>query len=410
MTVYGPNHIFDFAVIGGGLFGAAAARHLAEAGHDVVLLAPAEPEETSTHRGPFGSHYDEARITRLLDADPFWSQLAQAAIERYPAIESASGVTFHHPKAYLGIGVEGFRETKYDEPGRFESSTGGDDFVAASMQVGAAADASADRLTGAGIAERFPFLSPGTDESGFLEGPPAGHVNPRALARAQRVLVEAAGATVLPRTAVTVTDTIDAVDVVTDDATRVLARRALLAAGAYSNDLLIRPLDLEVQGRTLVFARLDAALKDALSSMPSIIHVPSEAPTTYLLPPVTYPDGETYVKIGVDAWDHPLRTPSEVSEWFRATAGDDEERATADAQLSALIPSLASAPKHTSTCVYTMTASGYPYVGMVSERLAVAVGGNGKGAKSSDEIGRLGASVLLGESVDERLTPRFTQH
>jgi sarcosine oxidase len=54
-----------------------------------------------------------------------------------------------------------------------------------------------------------------------------------------------------------------------------------------------------------------------------------------------------------------------------------------------------------------MTATGYPYVGMVSERLAVAVGGNGKGAKSSDEIGRLGAAVLLGEAVDPRLAPRF---
>lgn len=407
MTVYGPNHIFDFAVIGGGLFGAAAARHLAEAGHDVALLAPPEPEEPSTHRGPFGSHYDEARITRVLDADPLWSRLAQAAIGRYAEIETASGVTFHQPNAYLGIGVEGFRETKYDEPGRFESSTGGADFVAASMQVGAAANATAEPLTGDGIRERFPFLHPGANESGFVEGPPAGHVNPRALARAQRILVEAAGATVLPRTAVTVTDAIDAVDVLTDDATRVLARRALLAAGAYSNDLLIRPLDLEVQARTLVFARLDAALRESLASMPSIIHVPSEAPTTYLLPPVTYPDGETYVKIGVDAWHNPLRTPTEISNWFKSTDGDDEERATADRQLNTLIPSLADAPKHTSTCVYTMTASGYPYVGMVSERLGVAVGGNGKGAKSSDEIGRLGAALLLGEEVDPRLAPRF---
>jgi sarcosine oxidase len=44
---------------------------------------------------------------------------------------------------------------------------------------------------------------------------------------------------------------------------------------------------------------------------------------------------------------------------------------------------------------------------MVSERLAVCVGGNGKGAKSSDEIGRLGAVAVSGGHVDERLHPRF---
>jgi len=407
MTVYGPNHIFEFAVIGGGMFGAAAARHLATAGHDVVLLAPPEPEQRPEHGGPFASHYDEARITRVLDADPLWSALAHASIGRYAEIEAASGVTFHHPQAYLGIGAEGLRETKYDEPGRLDSAPGGDGFVAASMRIGAEAEASAEPLDATAITERFPFLNPGSGESGFLEAAPAGHINPRELVRAQRALAEAAGATLLPRTAVTVTDAIDAVDVLTDDATRVLARRALLAAGAYSNELLIRPLALEVQARTLVFARLDAEQREALASMPSIIHVPADVPTTYLLPPVTYPDGETYVKIGVDAWHHPLRTASEISEWFRTESGDPEERETADHQLNALIPSLASAPKHTSTCVYTITASGYPYVGMVSERLAVAVGGNGKGAKSSDEIGRLGAAVLLGEAVDERLAPHF---
>ena len=43
----------------------------------------------------------------------------------------------------------------------------------------------------------------------------------------------------------------------------------------------------------------------------------------------------------------------------------------------------------------------------ISNRINVCVGGNGYGAKSSDEIGRLGASVLQGESIDERFQPRF---
>ena len=36
----------------------------------------------------------------------------------------------------------------------------------------------------------------------------------------------------------------------------------------------------------------------------------------------------------------------------------------------------------------------YPYIDMASERIGMVVGGNGKGAKSSDEIGRLGAQMI----------------
>ena len=36
----------------------------------------------------------------------------------------------------------------------------------------------------------------------------------------------------------------------------------------------------------------------------------------------------------------------------------------------------------------------YPYIDMASERIGIVVGGNGKGAKSSDEIGRLGAEMV----------------
>ena len=275
------------------------------------------------------------------------------------------------------------------------------------MEVGAAAGATFEHFGATALAKRLPFLSFDASYEAFLEHGVAGHINPRALVRAQLEAGRQQGVTPLPLTAMQVTDAIDAVDVLTDDGQRVLARRALITAGAFTNELLIRPLDLEVQARTLVFARLDARQRMALASMPSIIHAPTEGPATYLLPPVKYPDGHTYIKIGVDSWDAPLRTPEAVAAWFRSEIGDPLEQLLADETLTAIIPSIAAAPRHTSNCVYTVTPSGYPYVGMVSERLAVAVGGNGKGAKSSDEIGRLGAAVLLGEDVDDRLAPRF---
>ncbi|MDE0887436.1 MAG: hypothetical protein OSB70_18080, partial [Myxococcota bacterium] len=54
-----------FAVVGRGPMGAAAARHLAAAGEDVVVVGPEEPEDWSQHEGAFASHYDEGRQFEL---------------------------------------------------------------------------------------------------------------------------------------------------------------------------------------------------------------------------------------------------------------------------------------------------------------------------------------------------------
>ena len=85
----------EIAVVGRGLIGSAAARHLVEAGHSVALIGPGEPEDYATSSGPFASHYDEGRITRMIDPDPAWSQLAMRSIARYADIEKRSGMSFH---------------------------------------------------------------------------------------------------------------------------------------------------------------------------------------------------------------------------------------------------------------------------------------------------------------------------
>ena len=54
---------FEFIVIGRGMMGAAAARHLTLEGKRVALIGPEEPSDRLAHQGVFASHYDEARIT-----------------------------------------------------------------------------------------------------------------------------------------------------------------------------------------------------------------------------------------------------------------------------------------------------------------------------------------------------------
>src|SRR5690606_18179568 len=95
--------IYDVAVIGAGMFGSAAAKYLAATGAQTLNIGAAEPQNLQTHEGVFGSHYDEARITRIADPDPHWGALAAQSIAQYPLIEQQSGIKFHHAVGCLRV-------------------------------------------------------------------------------------------------------------------------------------------------------------------------------------------------------------------------------------------------------------------------------------------------------------------
>src|SRR5690349_5492636 len=96
---------FRAVVIGKGLVGSAAARHLARQTDGVALIGPDEPSERATHQDVFGSHYDEGRIYRVLDADPIWAHLAERSIARYDEISGESGIAFHDEVGMLATTV-----------------------------------------------------------------------------------------------------------------------------------------------------------------------------------------------------------------------------------------------------------------------------------------------------------------
>ncbi|MEO6908246.1 MAG: FAD-dependent oxidoreductase, partial [Abditibacteriaceae bacterium] len=79
--------VYDVAVIGAGMFGSAAVKYLAAAGLRTLIIGEGEPQDWQTDDAVFGSHYDEARITRIVDPDPYWAELAAQSIEQYPVIE-----------------------------------------------------------------------------------------------------------------------------------------------------------------------------------------------------------------------------------------------------------------------------------------------------------------------------------
>jgi len=109
------------AVVGAGLMGSAATRHLAKAGVDVTLIGPAEPENKRRHQGTFGSHYDEGRITRHNALKPFWVEVSKASIARYAEIEAESGLSFFTEAGALYARTVAFFEVSAAEAARLKS-------------------------------------------------------------------------------------------------------------------------------------------------------------------------------------------------------------------------------------------------------------------------------------------------
>lgn len=361
-----------YAVLGAGLIGSAAARHLSRLGHDVTLIGPDEPEDWAGHDGVFASHYDEGRITRRLDRSPFWSRAASASMARYGEIEAASGIAFHAPVGgiYASHDMRQVQRTAGDLGTSFENIVPAD-------------------------GPRFGYHLPSTVRVTHEAGG-AGHISPRKLVAAQQKIAVEQGASRLFE----VVERVSGGEVVTDRGTHSFDR-VLWSAGGFGAPHLDLPLD--VQGRTIVYFEV---AEGAGSEMPTLILADGKVIDIYLLPPIRYPDGRTYLKIGGGPHDRPLRSTDEMRAWF-TSRGDAAAAQALSSIFRTLVPGLDVLSEHMSACVTTYTRDLMPVIGQVSEAVFVATAGCGAAAKCSDELGRLGAMAMLGEETPETSPARF---
>lgn len=370
-----------YAVIGAGMIGAAAARHLSAAGADVTLIGPREPADRLRHTGVFASHYDEGRITRGLDGMPFWSRASRAAIGRYGEIERASGIRFYSEVGCLMAGPEGSPKMQN---------------IDAVAQRDALSFESFDHTA---LRQRFPYFAFPESTVGRFEAVGAGHISPRSLVRAQVTIAVAQGAKHIAQEVLGI-DEDPAGVAVRIDAETLRFDRVLVATGGFSHQLLGDALPFEVYGRTVALFALDPDEAARLQAMPSLIWQDPDRDNPYLLPPIRYPDGRVYLKLGWDPEDIVLRGAQAVSDWFRSdgTPGVADQ---IEEMIRARIPGLKIAERQTVTCVTSYTPNQLPHLKSLSDRVHTAVGGCGRAAKNSDELGRLGALILTGQALPD---------
>ena len=185
------------------------------------------------------------------------------------------------------------------------------------------------------------------------------------------------------------------------------AGRVLVATGAFGSELFGWSLDVERRARTTVMARLDPATHEPARRIPSLIldrPPDGRVHEVYWVPPVAYPDGSVRIKIGGNLKDTILLEPDHLTQWFRGD-GDPTEIECLTNNLHALLPDTPLGDIVTAPCVITGTATGMPFIGLVDDGIGVAIAGNGSAAKSSDELGRLGASLFSESGWESDLDP-----
>jgi sarcosine oxidase len=371
---------FDTLVVGAGLVGSAAARHLSldAAAGSVAVVGPDEPADHRAHDGLHGAWHDEGRLTRVIAGDEVWSHLARESISRYPQILEQGGLEFHRRGSVLYVFEDDAAHRRYRD---------------VALRMGAVFE---DVDAGSG---RFPFLQAARGTPALLETGEAGLVNPRALVGNQLRAAVGRGATVIRDVVQALVHEPDAVVAVLAGGTALRCRRVVVAAGAYVNafGLLPQPVPVASIGITAHFFAVDGGLADELCGMPGMVWFddPTGGAFVYSLPPIRYPDGRLWFKIGGHRESGPLTGRASIDHWHR-TDGGDMGMAGVEQWVARHLPCLAGRGSHSIGCVITESASAMPVIAeAVPRRVVVATGCSGAAAKSCDEIGRLAAVLCV---------------
>ncbi|XP_060073896.1 uncharacterized protein LOC132553653 [Ylistrum balloti] len=288
------------------------------------------------------------------------------------------------------------------------------------------------------LKKRFPYLNLSRTDAAIYEQTRSGYINPRAMINAQKRVAMNFQCDVIDDVVCKITKeqmngTIF-MSVLTEGGRKIVSRRVLLATGSFTTfrDLLWTETEPDVTLCPLTVAKVEVNENDVkhLENMPSILYYGQGAPDwpenyprnstnligIYVLPPIKYPDGKHYIKLGnfADSVSQRLTTLAEVKAWY---CGDGKSSlATESARLiTAMTKDIKAKSYHGDQCVILETRTGHPYIDLVHSGIGVAIGGNGYAAKSGDEIGRLAAMLVLrgvwdsdipAETFKLRLKPR----
>lgn len=135
-----------------------------------------------------------------------------------------------------------------------------------------------------------------------------------------------------------------------------------------------------------------------IHDMPSIIYKDLQSFWAYVLPPIQYPNGKIYIKVGGGYFNSPQkRVDSEEAllTWYRSR-GDPQLHDDICGFFQRLFPQINVLSTESDACVTCHTKTKQLFIGPISgNTMSIACGGNGYAAKSADAIGKIACDMVL---------------
>ncbi|MDH3296236.1 MAG: FAD-dependent oxidoreductase, partial [Acidimicrobiia bacterium] len=194
--------------------------------------------------------------------------------------------------------------------------------------------------------------------------------------------------------------------VTTANGRRIKADRLVLATGPYGTSLIGLDQPIQRRLRTIALIEVDGpggggdgpghelpslSAREFLHPSP----VDPKLEEAYWVPPVPYPDGGTYLKIGGNSLPMITATDNDdIGSWFRS-GGSAEEAAALFGLACDLLPEHRLRLADHKPCVVSYTGDQQPIIERISDRIVLALAGNGSGATTGDEVGRRAAALAL---------------
>lgn len=373
---------YEVLIVGKGLIGSAVARHLSYSVGNLAIVGPDEPQDYNLSV-VYASHYDSGRVQRLIGQTDAMTQLNLASVRQYATLQKESGILFHKGAGCLYVnplGNDAYLDQVNERAGHFG--------LEATMY-----DA------GKKLADSFREFHFPASAKGMYEPAPSGYISPPQLIKAQLHVFEKNEGVILRETVNGIFYRKGFAEVTTVEGNSYRAAKVVLAAGAFTNfsNLLEQPLDVVIKSETVLLAKVSREEARRLSSMPSLLYEldNGEVEGVYATPPIQYPDGNYYLKMGCNLpedifFGSDLR---EIQNWFRH--GDSKaSEAKMMKHLKEIMPHLQVEGGTTKRCILPRTQHHKnPYIGKIHERLFLTAP-NGWSAMCADGIGKVMASLV----------------
>nr|XP_042910791.1 uncharacterized protein LOC107450458 [Parasteatoda tepidariorum] len=258
---------------------------------------------------------------------------------------------------------------------------------------------------------RYPYLLFKDDEIALLDDNGGGHIDPRNLVAAQKKISREQGCDIIESVVTELHQENNHYQIKTEAGNKITSKRVLIATGAFINLKIhsdLKPLLVSKHKETIALLEVSEEETERLNSLPDVIYVRGsdeifpKGVFSYFLPPVEYTAGKFSIKVGIDGCAEEAKDLDDIKKWYQS-GGDQNLIKLQERLIKRELPGLRYDSITSRTCVNCHTPTGLPYIDRINPTLTVAVAGNGKAAKFSDEVGRLAAKLSTTGEWDSEL-------